>query len=82
MVEIFKAVSIDYRQGPEKGVGFQCFPELFSAYEATIVKNEQWDKVHFSGGMGISKNNGSSYMLLTQENATVGVFNYFDAPGP
>ena len=41
MVEIFKTVSIDYRQGPEKGVGFQCFPELFSAYEATMVKNEQ-----------------------------------------
>ena len=28
-------------------------------------------KVDFSGGMGTGMNNGSSYMLLTQENATV-----------
>jgi len=41
MVEIFKTVGINYCQGPEKGVGFQCFSELFSAYEATMVKNEQ-----------------------------------------
>ena len=39
-------------------------------------------KVDFSGGIGTGKNSGSSYMLLTQENATVGLFNYFDAPGP
>ena len=25
MVEIFKTVGIDYLQGPEKGVGYQCF---------------------------------------------------------
>ena len=41
MVEIFKTVGIDYRQGPEKGVGYQCFSQLFSTYEATMVKNEQ-----------------------------------------
>ena len=39
-------------------------------------------KVDFSGGIGTGKKSGSSYMLLTQENATVGLFNYFDAPGP
>ena len=45
MVEIFQTVGIDYRQGPEKGVGFQCFSELLSAYEATMVKNEQCGRV-------------------------------------
>ena len=42
MVEIFQTVGIDYRHGPEKGVGFQCFSELLSAYEATMVKNVQF----------------------------------------
>ena len=42
MVEIFKTVSIDYRQGPEKGIGYQCFSQLFLTSEATMVKNEQW----------------------------------------
>ena len=41
MVEIFQTVGIDYRHGPEKGVGFQCFSELLSAYEATMVKDVQ-----------------------------------------
>ena len=41
MVENFQTVGIDYHHGPEKGVGFQCFSELLSAYEATMVKNEQ-----------------------------------------
>ena len=39
-------------------------------------------KVDFSGGMGTGMNNGSSYMLLTQENETVGVYIYFEVPGP
>ena len=39
-------------------------------------------KVDFRGGMGTGIYSGISYMLLTQENATVGLFNYFDAPGP
>ena len=34
MVEIFKTAGIDYRHGPEKGVGFQCFSEVSSASEA------------------------------------------------
>ena len=34
-------------------------------------------KVDFSEGMGTGIYSGSSYMLLTQENATVGVFNNF-----
>ena len=41
MVEIFKTAGIDYRHGPEKGVGFQCFSEVLSASEATMVKNER-----------------------------------------
>ena len=39
-------------------------------------------KVDISGGMGTGMNNGSSYMLLTQENETVGVYIYFEVPGP
>ena len=39
-------------------------------------------KVDFSGGIGTGKNSGSSYMLLTQENETVGVYIYFEVPGP
>ena len=41
MVEIFETVGIDYCQGPEKGVAYQCFSQLFSTYEATMGKNEQ-----------------------------------------
>ena len=51
MVEIFKTVGINYCQGPEKGVGFQCFSELFSAYEVTMVKNEQWKICRFNGNV-------------------------------
>ena len=39
-------------------------------------------KVVFRGRMGTGIYSGTSYMLLTQKNATVGVFNYFEAPGP
>ena len=39
-------------------------------------------KVDFSGGITTGINSGSSYMLLTQENETVGVYIYFEVPGP
>ena len=41
MVEIFKTAGIDYRHGPEKGVGFQYFSEVSPASKAMMVKNEQ-----------------------------------------
>ena len=39
-------------------------------------------KVDFSGGITTGINSGSSYMLLTQENETVGVYISFEVPGP
>ena len=47
MVENFKTAGIDYGHGPEKGVEFQCFSELLSAYKATMVRNEQCDGIKF-----------------------------------
>ena len=41
MVEILKKAGIDYRHGPEKGVGFQYFSEVSPASKAMMVKNEQ-----------------------------------------